>query len=189
MKLNKYLLGLVVLLAPVSAFAQQGWLDLNGTPTLMSKTGSHLTIGTQSASQEVKFQIGGTEVAAVTSTGFDVSSTLFSLRVPEYVATPATNLTPAAGTNDFRVNTSIAAAGPTNMAIALPASPTDGEVRWGFNGSANPVVVAALGTPVMNGGAGRRTVWPTLTVMRCRYSAALASWQCYPSAAVPTPIA
>ena len=137
----------------------------------------------------INLAIATTPIAAVRSDGAELQSTLFNIRRPEYVATPATALTPAEGSHDFRVNTIIAAAGPTNMAIALPASPRDGEVRWGFNNSANPVVVAALGTPVMNAGATRRTVWPTKTKMRCEYSTSAASWFCYPSAAVPTPIA
>lgn len=195
--MNKVLKLFLVALLPIPAMAQDLYIDYVGQPSISSKSGKSLNLGTANTSDYINLitdnlryeTLNGTDVFTVGSTGIDLSSTTVSLRHPAYVATPATNLTPVAGTNDFRPNTVVAAAGPTNMAIALPASPTNGETRWGFNASANPVVVAALGTPVMNGGAGRRTVWPTMTVMRCTYSSSLASWTCYPDAAVPTPIA
>lgn len=113
------------------------------------------------------------------------------LGVVPYVITPATNLTPVAGTNDIRGITIVATAAPTSATGALPASPLDGEEKWIYNSGANPFVVAALGTPVINLAANRRTIMATKTALRCRYSSNLLSWLCTAEAAAlfPTPSA
>lgn len=107
-----------------------------------------------------------------------------------YVVTPATNLTPAPTTNEIRYVSMVAAAAPTSAAVALPANPKDGTRRIFFNTGANPVVVAALGTPGMNfpvTPGPRRIVVPARGGVDCRYWAAGLSWGCSLISALPTP--
>lgn len=155
---------------------------------LRSDTSNNTEVNAPSG-KAVKIDVAGTPITSTDSTGHTLVSSASNYYKTVYVATPATNLTPVAGTNDMRPLTMVATAAPTNAAIALPASPVDGEERELYNAGANPVVVAALGTPVMNGGAGRRTVVAANSRLICRYYSARASWKCVAPAAEATPIA
>lgn len=160
-----------------------------GENKILRSTSSDNTEVNAPSGKSIKGSIASTPITSTDSTGHSLVSSASNYFKVAYVATPATNLTPVAGTNDFRPITMVATAAPTSAAIALPASPVDGEEREFFNAGANPVVVAALGTPVMNGGAGRRTVVATNTRLICRYYSARASWRCVAPAAEATPIA
>lgn len=129
-----------------------------------------------------------TPVAKWQSDGIAFQSSTVGMNQSPYVATPATNLTPVAGTNDFRRYTLIAAAGPTAQAIALPNSPNDGDQRHLVNSSANPLIVASISTPVINQGTNRTTSVAAKSGLRCVYSSAVSSWICDVTGAMPTPI-
>ena len=147
--------------------------------------------GVLAASTAIALAPGSANTPVVTfnTSGMTFGATTHGIVYAPYVATPATNLTPVAGTNDFLPLTVVATAAPTNAAIALPASPTDGEVRRLIVTGANPVVVAALGTPSMNMAVTpgpRRYIAAGKSTSECIYSAAAASWMCN-LVTLPTP--
>ena len=155
----------------------------NDTMTWIGSTGVEI------APTAIAFAPGSatTPVANMVASGLAFQLSTSGIQYSPYVATPATDLTPVAGTNDFRRLTVLATAAPTNAAIALPASPNNGEVYQMFNLGANPVVVAALGTPVMNNAAARRLSVAAKGGTRCVYSSLAGSWLCDLIAALPTP--
>lgn len=147
--------------------------------------------GVLAASTAIALAPGSANTPVVTfnTSGLTFGATTHGLVYAPYVATPATDLTPVAGTNDFRPFTVMATAAPTSAVIALPASPTNGEVRELVVTGANPVVVAALGTPSMNMAVTpgpRRYIAAGKAMSRCVYASAAASWMCN-LVTLPTP--
>lgn len=149
--MKKLLLTLVLLLVPATSFAQNGWLDLNGTPMLLSKTGYNLTVGNAAASSSLKLQgttitmqnPSNTPFASVNSSGLSFSSVTSGVTLgAASVVTPTANLTPVAGariaTNNFLI---VATAAPTaNFVFAQPTASV-GKTYHVYNQSANPVAI------------------------------------------------
>lgn len=107
-----------------------------------------------------------------------------------YVATPATDLTPVVAVSEMKPNTIIAAAGPTAQAIGIFGTPVAGQIKCVSNYSANPLIVASMGTPVVNGGTNRTTSVPTLRKLCCQVASASTTYDCLLDSAFtrPTPI-
>lgn len=146
------------------------------------------TVLNAGSNKVITFSNALTPVAQIDSQGLQMMSVTAGLQWDTAVLTPATNLTPVAGTNDVARFSVVATACPTNAAVDLIAAPNDGDVYEVYNPGANPLIVAALGTPVVNYGTNRRISLAAKSGTKCTYSANGASWLCELKT-LPTPAA
>lgn len=161
----------------------------NANINVLKVDGTDDTVLNADSGDVIKLAVAATPHVQVDAAGITMVQSAAGLVYSVAAATPATDLTPSAS-NLVKPVTIVVTAGPTNQAVALPASPTDGEERTIVNLSANPLVVAALGTPGMNfpvTPGPRRLSVATRVEVTCKYISAAASWGCYPKTAYPTP--
>lgn len=158
-------------------------------PILRFNASNNIEINQPKSGGSLQFEYLKTPIAKLDSTGFRVSNSSAGYGEAHYIATVSTNLTPVEGANDVRPYTEVATACPTNAALGLPSVPLDGAKYKVINAGANPLVIAALGTPVMNQGTNRRISVAAKGELECEYSLALVSWLCKLFTALPTPAA
>ncbi len=162
----------------------------SGNLNIWKADGSDNTHLNAKTGKVIDLDINVTPVAAISSAGLVFQQSTAGLTYFPAVITPATNLTPVAGSNDVPPLGIIVTAGPTNQAVALNASPADGEERAVLNLSGQPLIVAALGTPSMNfpvTPGPRRLSVAARSKATCIYSASALSWGCTLASAYATP--
>lgn len=188
-RISLLVLGLLVFaLMPLLASAQtpSAYFNIGSgrTPSLISRTGKVLVLGSQST-DGIQFNVAGTPVAVLNQTGlrFQTGS---GAGQGQAVYVPTFAATPAAGTNDIKKGFNAIPTAAANTAGCLPAVPVVGDTFEGFNTGPNAVRVKACGTPGINGAAaGTYIPVAAATYFRCVANTATA-YQCG-TLAVPTP--
>lgn len=169
MKLFRSLIGAVFLLAmlPGLALAQSAYVTTaeGTTPSIISKTGKALKLGSQST-DGVLLVVNGASVATVTSSGINTAAG-YGLNMAAFVPTMAA--TPVAGTNYFAPGLNVVPTAAANTAAFIgPATPVAGQQFRIINNSGAAVRAKAAGGATLNGAtAGGYIVIAALATVDC----------------------
>lgn len=155
MKLFRNLIGLFIALAivPGIVLAQSNpsayvTFAEGTTPSIISKTGNSLRIGSQST-DGVVLVVNGSSVATVTSSGINTAAG-FGLNAAPFVPTMAA--TPVTGTNYFAPGLNVVPTAAANTAAFIgPATPVPGQQFRIINNSGAAVRAKAAGGATLNG--------------------------------------